>query len=58
MSVRPEYVVALYEFKGTDADHLSFKKGQVVEVLLKESDWWYGKLDSASGKCLIVVCPL
>ena len=46
---------ALYNFEGSDADELSFKKGQVLKVCVFSSSTvsWYGKLRLLLGQfCL------
>lgn len=44
------YCKALYDYQTTDASSLSFRKGQIIEVLTKlESGWWDGLLDDERG---------
>lgn len=44
-----EFAKALYDFEGEDSSELSFKKGEIVEILQKfeqqegNSGWWKGK---------------
>ncbi|XP_066912106.1 intersectin-1-like isoform X2 [Clytia hemisphaerica] len=41
--------VALYPYHGTQDDHLSFGKNDVINVLQKEDPWWMGEFNGKSG---------
>eukprot|EP00095_Tigriopus_kingsejongensis_P004984 maker-scaffold96_size378025-snap-gene-2.51 protein:Tk04984 transcript:maker-scaffold96_size378025-snap-gene-2.51-mRNA-1 annotation:"intersectin-1 isoform x2" len=43
-------VEALFDYEGARSDELSFKQGDIIELLSKEDgDWWRGKLETESG---------
>ena len=49
-STEKQFVVAKFSHYGRDSDELSFKEGDVIEVLKRKSDMWlYGKLQGATG---------
>jgi hypothetical protein len=39
--------VAEADFNAADSSQVSFKKNDVIEVLSKEDDWWYGQIVSS-----------
>ena len=41
--------VALYPYHGTQDDHLSFGKNDVINVLQKEDPWWMGEFNGQVG---------
>ena len=44
--------IALYSFKGEQSGDLSFKKGDVIDILKKSNttdDWWTGRNNGATG---------
>lgn len=44
------FVRALYDYQGTDASSLSFRRGDVIEVLSRQpSGWWDGWLGGERG---------
>jgi son of sevenless-like protein len=44
------FVRALYDYQSTDASSLSFRSGDLIEVLSQlESGWWDGLLDNERG---------
>ncbi|CAJ0839467.1 4136_t:CDS:10, partial [Entrophospora sp. SA101] len=46
-------VTALYDFEGKETTDLSFKKGDIIEVIEKgdgANDWWVGKIGSKIGE--------
>jgi son of sevenless-like protein len=44
------FVRALYDYQSTDASSLSFRRGDLIEVLTQlESGWWDGLLDEERG---------
>ncbi|KAG8956242.1 hypothetical protein FRC04_004319 [Tulasnella sp. 424] len=44
------FVRALYDYQGTDANSLSFRRGDVIEVLSRQpSGWWDGWLGGERG---------
>lgn len=47
---RPLLVQALYTFKATNNDELTFRKGDVITVTQRDDpDWWEGTLDDVTG---------
>lgn len=49
---RKAYVVAEYDYCGEDAEELSFKAGDRIEIVKKSetaNDWWMGRLNGAVG---------
>lgn len=47
---QPFFVRALFDFQGSDASSLSFRRGDIIEVLnTLESGWWDGLLDDERG---------
>ena len=40
---RPSKARALYDFEGQDEGDLSFKAGEIIEILNKDEEWWEGK---------------
>lgn len=49
-STKGESVIAKHAFKGTNPNELSFKKGQVIQVINRDdSGWAQGILDGAKG---------
>ena len=43
-------VVALYAYKASNPDELTFAKGDIISVTSKnEGAWWRGELDGVSG---------
>lgn len=54
MSAGPEwricYVLCFYDFTSSDADHLSFRKNEILEIVKKEqSGWWAALRDDRIG---------
>ncbi|CAO1631399.1 unnamed protein product [Parajaminaea phylloscopi] len=46
----PGRVRAEYDFKGTEADDLSFTEGEIIDVIGREGDQWYrGSIGSRTG---------
>lgn len=42
--------MALYPYQAQNEDELSFEKGDVISVIVKEEEaWWKGELNGASG---------
>ena len=39
----------IYEFNGQDASELSFKVGDVINILKNTGDWWEGELNGKKG---------
>ncbi|BHF76723.1 hypothetical protein SprV_0501982200 [Sparganum proliferum] len=38
-------VIARFDFEATEAEELSFRRGDVIEVLGREDEnWWHGRL--------------
>ncbi|KAG5840642.1 hypothetical protein ANANG_G00190900 [Anguilla anguilla] len=51
-----EYVRTLYDFTGSDAEDLPFKKGEILIILDKpEEQWWSAK--SKEGRVGMIPCP-
>lgn len=50
IGVATERVRALYNFEAKKADHLSFKKGDVMVVLKKKAGWWKVHHEHSTGK--------
>ncbi|KAF0299516.1 Rho guanine nucleotide exchange factor 7 [Amphibalanus amphitrite] len=49
-SDRPQLVQALYSFKATNNDELTFKKGDVITLTqCDDADWWEGTLGDTTG---------
>ena len=47
---RPQLVQALYTFKATNNDELTFKKGDVITLTqCDDADWWEGTLADTTG---------
>jgi amphiphysin len=47
-----EYAVAMYDFTGQEAEDLSFRKGDRIQVLRRTpeaNDWWTGSLNGRKG---------
>ncbi|XP_042325431.1 CD2-associated protein isoform X2 [Sceloporus undulatus] len=47
-----EYCKALYSYEGTNEDELSFKEGDIIQLISKdtgESGWWKGELNGKEG---------
>jgi len=45
-----ETCVASFDYEATDANELSFKEGDVIEILSKsENGWWFGQLSGKQG---------
>ncbi|KAH0621795.1 hypothetical protein JD844_023429 [Phrynosoma platyrhinos] len=47
-----EYCKALYSYEGTNEDELSFKEGDIIQIISKdtgESGWWKGELNGKEG---------
>ncbi|XP_061667407.1 intersectin-2-like [Syngnathoides biaculeatus] len=43
-------VIAIYDYKASNPDELSFSKGQLINVLDKTNpDWWKGEIDGVTG---------
>jgi hypothetical protein len=42
---------ALWDFNATEEDELTFKKGDLLNVLEMEDDWWTCELAGKSGTC-------
>ncbi|CAG8851152.1 8703_t:CDS:1, partial [Racocetra persica] len=46
-------VIAMFDYVGKEANDLSFKAGDVIEVLERgegPNDWWVGRLHGAVGE--------
>ena len=43
------YCVALYSFCGEQPGDLSFQKGERIEILNHDGDWWEGRLGNIVG---------
>ncbi|XP_015589739.1 intersectin-1 isoform X6 [Cephus cinctus] len=41
--------IALYQYRPTIEQHLSFAKGDVIDVTEQQEHWWYGELNGARG---------
>ncbi|CAM9225977.1 unnamed protein product, partial [Phaeothamnion confervicola] len=48
-SPRADTVRALYDYAAADDDELSLRRGDVVEVLESDGEWWKGRLRSKEG---------
>lgn len=49
-------VVALFDFDGQEIDDLSFKRGDMIDILRKtdnRDDWWLGRCRGQVGKCVV-----
>ena len=47
---RPQLVQALFTFKATNNDELTFKKGDVITLTQRDdADWWEGTLGDTTG---------
>jgi len=45
-----QYVVALFDYQGTDEAELSMKKGDRIKVIKKDDGgWWQGELKGKTG---------
>ena len=42
-------VVAIFDFDAQEASDLGFKKGEKIEVLKRDGDWWTGRIGSREG---------
>ena len=42
-------VVAIFDFEAQEPTDLGFRKGEEIEVLKKEGDWWSGRIGSRVG---------
>jgi len=40
---------ALFDFPGTEDDELPFAKGDILEILEQDGDWWEAKLNGKTG---------
>ncbi|KAF9275151.1 hypothetical protein BGZ68_010979, partial [Mortierella alpina] len=52
IGVKPDLVVAMYDFTGEESTDLSFKKGDRITVLkktLSTNDWWTGRCNGREG---------
>ncbi|KAI6250234.1 Regulator of cytoskeleton and endocytosis [Erysiphe necator] len=52
-SPKPETVLALYDFEAQIDGDLSFKAGEIIEVISRtdnENEWWTGKLKGKQGQ--------
>jgi son of sevenless-like protein len=46
----PLYVTALYDYEADDPTSLSFRKGDIIQVLTQlESGWWDGVISDVRG---------
>ena len=43
-------VVALYDFQAREPGELSFREGDIIDVVQAEDEWWVGWLGNASGE--------
>jgi len=48
-SGRPARARALYDFEGKDEGDLSFRAGDVIEVISRDDEWWEGRLNGRLG---------
>jgi len=48
-SVCIDQVVALYDFKATTEDTISFPKNAIINIYDKSTDWWVGEYDGKRG---------
>ncbi|XP_015189067.1 PREDICTED: intersectin-1 isoform X9 [Polistes dominula] len=39
---------ALYQYRPTTEQHLSFDKGDAINVIEQQNDWWYGELSNGT----------
>ena len=37
-------VIAIFDFEAQESTDLGFKKGEEIEVLKKDGDWWSGRI--------------
>jgi len=37
-------VIAIFDFEAQESTDLGFKKGEAIEVLKKDGDWWSGRI--------------
>lgn len=48
--VRKPQVRALYDYDARDTDELTFKDGQIIELVSEDpSGWWQGKIGPKTG---------
>ena len=46
-------VIATYDFDGEEGNDLSFREGEVIDVVEKDdSGWWLGKIGERGGVSL------
>ncbi|XP_046617451.1 intersectin-1 isoform X4 [Neodiprion virginianus] len=41
--------IALYQYRPTVQQHLSFNKGDTINVTEQQDDWWYGEFNGTEG---------
>ncbi|XP_006006795.1 adapter molecule crk [Latimeria chalumnae] len=51
----PEYVRALFDFKGNDEEDLPFKKGDILKILEKPEEQWWNAQDNEGRRGMIPV---
>ncbi|KAK2582098.1 hypothetical protein KPH14_002798 [Odynerus spinipes] len=39
---------SLYQYRPTTEQHLSFDKGEIINVIEQQNDWWYGELSNGN----------
>ena len=44
-----ETVVAVFDFEAQEETDLGFKKGDKIEVIKRDGDWWTGRIGSREG---------
>lgn len=42
-------VKALFDFKPQEDNELEFKKGDLIEVIEQDGDWWRGRMGAEEG---------
>lgn len=47
--ITPKRVRALFDFVGSQADELTFRKGDVIEVKAKNEEWYVGTFQGREG---------
>lgn len=40
---------ALFDFKPQEDNELEFKKGDLIEVIEQDGDWWRGRMGAEEG---------
>jgi hypothetical protein len=48
--IQKESCIALYPFEKGRKDELSFKSGDIINIIEKEGKWWKGELNGVIGK--------